>query len=295
MTSQWKVFNIFFKEPVTAEDIRKIRSMSDKLLHDGSIGNYYYNKYSWRRGENYVRLGLMNPTEEAESRLEASIQELQKAGRVVRTESTTPDLQDIDGKAVDEIKCVSRELSDIVSHRFNGHPTVGQSYELIHLMMNQLCYSYKSELELYSALEHSIRIALRRAAFGDEWHENMEALVERIGNLAAEFNSRYQSERVFNVLEDLSARLGIELDSLFPRVDPTTGQRAAKTLESQMWALDMIVASWEAWLHKSKSIEHHGQPNPMEEALLEYMIWAGKSEAFNLGKTRAEQEKRNPQ
>lgn len=125
---------------------------------------------------------------------------------------------------------------------------------------------------------------------GEEAHTNMESLAPKIGSLAAEFNSRYESEGVFPVLEDLSFRLGVELDSLFPRMD-SSGHAAEKTLENQMWALDLIVANWEAWVRKSKSIQHHGHSNPKEESILEFLVQASKEQAFNLGKERAMKEK----
>jgi hypothetical protein len=289
MASEWKVFNIFFKDQLTLNDARKFSEVCEKLKREGSLGDYYYNMYSVEKV--HLRLGLKKATQQAENDLRVTINELQKAGRVIGVEPAAPDLTDVDGVVMDDIKCFSRELSDIVVKRFGKTPTVNQAAYMIHFMMNQLSYPYQSELELYSTLDYSIRIALRRLLFGEGAHQNIESLIQRVDNLAAEFNSRYPSEDVFKVLEDLSSRLGDELDKLFPRSDPRTGQIPKRTLENQMWALDMIVANWEAWLHKSKSIEHYGRPNPLEEALLGYLIWASKKQVYDLGKERAEREK----
>ena len=75
-------------------------------------------------------------------------------------------------------------------------------------------------------------------------HRNIEPLISKVDELTANFDSRYPSEEVFRVLEELSSRLGDEIDKFFPRMDPRSGQTQTRTLENQMWALDMIMANW---------------------------------------------------
>jgi len=137
-------------------DLEKI---CDSMIEEHQIEDYYFNLYKVE--EPYVRFGLRHPSAEAVSRLELLHSQLRGNGKIIRVDQVGPDLEDVDGIEMDEVKCLARALSKRVINRLGANPTLSQSGYLIHLMMNQLRYTYNDEIELYSSLEKSISTGKR--------------------------------------------------------------------------------------------------------------------------------------
>jgi hypothetical protein len=132
MADDWSVFSIYYGEGFSLDDIQRLVDLCKSLNERDLLDDFFFNKYG-----DHVRFGFKNSTEKSRLEFGAFLKELQESMRVSKTEETKPDLSNVDGIIMDDIKCVSRELRDTVTIRFGKTPTTQQESYLIHFMMNQ--------------------------------------------------------------------------------------------------------------------------------------------------------------
>ena len=286
-SEDWFVVQLYISSPNEMNEVLEVLDeRGKKLMAEGFLADFYYNMYDRR-----VKFGFYKASEQTQGSINKTIDALRQAGKVQKAELTDPDLNDLDGLPMDIIKCTSRRVSQLIKKDFKRVPTFRQAVYLVHFAMNQFCFSYDEESKIYQELLLMAKRQLRKIAFGDEADKRYERLITLANEYSKEFNSSYAQEGVSNALERLSSKLAIEIDKVFQRFDPGTGQLQTRPLENLMWAVDLIVAAWEGWLHQAKAVEHYGRPVPDEMALLEFCIAPSKLQAIDLGKHRAVREK----
>ncbi len=151
---QWKVVNVFLSSRSSGRRVAKSVSRSARgLARRKLLEDFYFNKYTLK-DSNYVRFGFYQLQPEGEAKLR---EKMAKRGKV---SPGSPDLKEVDGVALDAIKCSARKVSELVSKEFKGSPTVLQSAYLIHFFLNQLFFSYEDELKLYKIATDGIKRTL---------------------------------------------------------------------------------------------------------------------------------------
>jgi len=151
VSDEWKVVNVFLPSRSSGRKVVKSTSRSARgLVKKKALKDFYFNKYK-SKDSNYVKFGFYQMQHDAEAKLS---EEMAKKGKV---SPGSPDLKQVDGVVLDQIKCSARKVSELVSKEFNGSPTVLQSVYLIHFLLNQLFFSYEDELKLYKIATDGIK------------------------------------------------------------------------------------------------------------------------------------------
>ncbi len=155
----WVVLNIYLNSPTLFDEIIIIvNELSDKLIEESNLVGYYYNRYYYpSKTDTHLRYGFhkLHNKDDVIIRLK----KLEKENRIKNFKQVEPDLKIVDGMVMDELKLTARKLTKIIKTDFNNKISVKQAVYLIHLSMNPF-FSYKDELELYSSLLNSTKLAL---------------------------------------------------------------------------------------------------------------------------------------
>lgn len=142
--------------------IRDIVALMRRLKEEAHVESYFFNRYS-NPSENayFVKFGLVNGDETAQSELN---DQLENHSAITDATPYACEMREVDGVAIDKIKCISCELYEKVQDSLGERITIEQAFYLIHFLMNQLGYSYLEEYELYGALVQDIGRQLGRSA-----------------------------------------------------------------------------------------------------------------------------------
>lgn len=155
----WKQFELHIPlEKEYVETKRKLQELgkiiSQKIIENGTV-KFYYNYYI-SKDDAFIKLGLFDATEyftnyilEAAKGLGATIKE------------GSPDLRSQEGIVIDDLKHVSTQIAIAQKQALKEFAieklTVGQMYLVLHILMNQLGYSYDEELDVYVSLAYNVR------------------------------------------------------------------------------------------------------------------------------------------
>jgi|LGVD01.1.fsa_nt_gb hypothetical protein len=156
----WLILNVYVNEPDKIEMVlQNVENLGSDFKKQKLLTGFYFNRYiKPTLNKVYIKLGFYQIKEDAKKKLYNELDKMETKD----IKENTPDLNVVDGVTRDFIKTVAYELRKLIKEKLNEKPTQQQMFYLIHLLMNQLGYSYQEELLLYQNLFANIHYELHK-------------------------------------------------------------------------------------------------------------------------------------
>ena len=145
--SNSRCMRVFFETPEQRESFtNKLVGLMRNLREQHHLERFFFNRYTNpSENEYFLQMGFFNYDDD----LEEGLENLLNTNTHENVDPYDCETSDVGGISIEELKCCSVEMYEVIQRYFNGKPSIDQMGFILHFFMNQLSYGYEEESWIY--------------------------------------------------------------------------------------------------------------------------------------------------